>query len=281
MSTGTFSAVQNATGAVLLGANQGVTITTVLTGGHAFSIDLETSVSLQSWKKISSYTADQTATIFTNNSSTPMYARLRCTVLDVADGDTIAWTFTETTGETNQIISDPVTGLPQIILTDQGITFPKNVTRTGQQYVYGITGAKVGAAAGWVVNAAANTFLATMAASQTAGTLIVPIDNLKPGWIITAFNLLGNLVSAGNAATIDADLRKQTVAAAGPTDASITTMTQLSVTANTAMSVSNTNKGSLSYTVLVGDTLYMKITSTTGASCTQTFQGIALTVTEN
>lgn len=136
---------------------------------------------------------------------------------------------------------------------------------------------KVGAGAGWAVKGAANTDLATMAASQTAGTLIVPITGLKRGNRIVGFSLIGQIESAGGAVTLDADLRKQTSAAADVSDASVATMTQVSVTADTALVASNTQKD-LTTDELVegGENFYMKLTGTTAASTDIALQSVVI-----
>ena len=72
----------------------------------------------------------------------------------------------------------------------------------------------VGGAAGFTVRAAANTALATCAASQTAATFVIPVYGLTVGRAITGFSLVGQIESAGNTATVDAALWKHTAAAA-------------------------------------------------------------------
>lgn len=139
---------------------------------------------------------------------------------------------------------------------------------------------KVGTTAGWTVAAADNVNLATLPAGQTASTLVVPIPGLKSGWTITAFYLIGQIESAGGTVTLDANLRSQTAAAADVTDASVASMTQLSVTADTAVTTANTNKGSLTQAVGAAQSFYMLITGTTAASTDIALQAIAITVTE-
>jgi hypothetical protein len=126
------------------------------------------------------------------------------------------------------------------------------------------TRAKVGAAAGWVVGAADNLpYVGTLPASQTGSTLVIPIDGLRIGDTITGFRVVGQVESAGNAVTIDGDLRAVTNVAAEPTDASIGTMTQVNVTADTAVSQQKTG---LAEVVTSGKTYYLKLTATTGAA---------------
>lgn len=136
--------------------------------------------------------------------------------------------------------------------------------------------AKVGATSGWAVNAADNiAYLATCPASQTASTLVVPVSGLLVGDKITAFSVVGQIESAGNTVTLDADLRKHTAAAADPSDASVGSITQISVTADTAVATSKTG---LSETVAADETFYVLLTATTGASTDIALMGITLTV---
>jgi len=149
--------------------------------------------------------------------------------------------------------------------------------RTGQQRLFK-GGWHVGAGAGWTVNAAADTHRATMAASQTAGTLIVAISGLKVGDTITAFSLVGQIESAGGTVTVDAALHKQTAAAADVTEASLGSITQVSVTADAIISASKTL--ATAEVVAADETFFIIITATTGASCDIALQGVTVTVTE-
>lgn len=155
------------------------------------------------------------------------------------------------------------------------------VVRPSQKRIYN-TGAKVGATSGWVLGAATNVGrFATLPASQTGSTLVVYLNNLKVGDTITGFHLVGQIESAGNAVTVDANLRKLTAAAADLSDASVASITQLSVTADTIMSASNTAVGSLTEVVGADETFYVLITSTTLGSTDVDLQGVALIVTES
>lgn len=150
--------------------------------------------------------------------------------------------------------------------------------RTGQQRIIN-SHAKVGATAGWVVDAADDLgLLATCPASQTASTLVVPISGLKVGDTITAFSVVGQIESAGNTVTLDANLRKLTAAAADVTDASIDSITQISVTADTAVATSKTLGASED--VAADETFYVLLTATTGALTDIALQGLTVTVTE-
>lgn len=152
--------------------------------------------------------------------------------------------------------------------------------RTAQKRIVNVN-AKVGGTAGWTVGAADDLgLLATLAASQTASTLVVPIPGLKVGDTITAFHLIGQIESAGNTATLDADLRKLTAAAADVTDASVGAITQISVIADTKVDSANSEKNSLAEVVAEDETFYVLLTGTTAALTDIALQGIAITVTE-
>jgi hypothetical protein len=140
--------------------------------------------------------------------------------------------------------------------------------------------AKVGSAAGWVVGAATNLpYSATMAASQSAGTLVIPLDGLKIGDTITGFRIVAQVESAGGAVTIDAALRAVTNVAAEPGDAAIGSgITQVSVTADTAVSASKTG---LTEVVTSGKSYYLLVTATTAASTDIILQHPEVTVTES
>lgn len=141
--------------------------------------------------------------------------------------------------------------------------------------------AKAGTTAGFVVAVGDNKALVTCPANSTASTLVVPIPRLKVGDIITSFYLDGQIESAGGTVTVDADLRVMTAAAADVTDASVGSITQLSVIADTVMSSANTAKSSLSQTVAAGESYYVLITATTGAATDIALQNVAVVITEN
>lgn len=163
-------------------------------------------------------------------------------------------------------------------LTEEGIDTARRIS---QKRITNAAGqAKAGATAGWVVAAGADTALVTCPASQTGATLVVSINGLKVGDTITGFHLVGQIESAGGTVTVDADLRKHTAAAADVSDASVGAITQLSVTADTIMSASNTRKASLSEVVAADETFYVLLTATTAALTDIALQGVALEVTE-
>lgn len=156
---------------------------------------------------------------------------------------------------------------------------------SGPFYVPGTSGVerllsgapKAGATAGWVVGGATNLGEATLPASQTGSTMVVPIRGLKVGDTITAFKVHLQIESAGGTVTIDADLRKLTTAAADPTDASVGAITQISVTADTAVATSKTG---LSDVVGADEWYYVLITGTTAGSTDVRFLGVSIITTD-
>lgn len=168
-------------------------------------------------------------------------------------------------------------GVTQFAVSATGVT-----TRPSQKRMVA-SGAKVGATAGAVVNAADNkNSLFRVPAAQTASTVVIPLNYLKVGDIITSFHLVGQIESAGGAVTVDAQLRKQTAAAADLTDALVTegTMVQLSVTADTIMSSANTTKAITAETVGADETFYILVTVTTAAATDVDCQAAAVVLTE-
>lgn len=168
-----------------------------------------------------------------------------------------------------------VTRVLQTVQTNDGEVV-SNLTEAGYSAAvrqglvkFVVGGAKVGTTSGFVVGAANNkSIMATLPQSQTASTLVVGIGGLKEGDTITGFKLNGNIISAGGTVTVDAALRFITPAAAGGTDAAFSggAITQLSVTANTLMGLSNAGISGLSATIASGVNYYLLITCTTGAS---------------
>jgi hypothetical protein len=173
-------------------------------------------------------------------------------------------------------VSGLVTGSEAITVGTGGISMGANgIVRTGREFLAG-GNPKVGATSGWVVNAAADLFEATCPASQTGSTLIVPVRGLVAGDTITGFRVVAQIESAGGAVTLDADLRAQTNVAADPTDASIGSVTQVAVSADTAVSVTKT---ALTEVVVVTKNYYIKITATTAGSTDIRYLSSWVTVT--
>jgi hypothetical protein len=137
---------------------------------------------------------------------------------------------------------------------------------------------KAGTTAGWVVAAGSNIALVTCPASQSASTLVVPVNGLKVGQKITGFYATGQIESAGNIATLDVALRKHTAAAADVSDALVAGATQLSVTADTIVSASNTRRTDFNETVGGDETFYFLVTATTAAATDVALQSVTLEI---
>ncbi len=154
---------------------------------------------------------------------------------------------------------------------------PTNIVRATQTIQVRGT-AKVGTTSGWVVGAANNIgTIATVPQSQTGSTLVVQIHGLHVGDTITGFSVYSSINSAGGAVTLDANLRKLTIAAgATGTDASVGSITQVSVSAATA---STATKTGLTEVVTAGVEYYLLLTATTAASTTIELSQIELIVT--
>lgn len=135
---------------------------------------------------------------------------------------------------------------------------------------------RAGAAAGFV-NTGTNLNEATVAASQTAGTFTIPISGLSLGDTIVSYKVIAQIESAGGAVTLDADLRKLTNAAGDPVDASIGAITQVAVTADTAVAASKTL--ATAEVIASGESPYLLLTATTAGSTDIRLLGIEVTVT--
>ena len=155
-----------------------------------------------------------------------------------------------------------------------------NVTSVVQTRTIQLTRAhaKVGATADWAIPTTTNLpYMATQAAGGTGSTLVIHLDGLQVGSTITGYKIIAQVESAGNTVTIDAALRAVTNVAAEPTDAAIGTgMTQVSVTADTAVAQEKTGHTEV---VTSGKTYYILITSTTAASTDIILQNVEVTTT--
>jgi len=180
---------------------------------------------------------------------------------------------TVTLGSTN------TTSTTNIQAGSGGINITGNLVRTSQQYVQSIAYAKLGATgAGWVIGAADNTSLATLPASQTTETMVIPITvPLKVGWIITGFTISGQIESAGGAVVVNADLRKVVAVADDCTDGSVGAITQISKTADYKIVDS---KAGLAETVTAATSYYILVTGTTAGSTDIAINGVTITVSE-
>ena len=174
-----------------------------------------------------------------------------------------------------------VDGVQALKATSSAVTMLLSLVQTSVRVlVNGLC--KVGATAGWTVGGGAvNTgLMATLPESQTASKLVVPLTGvLNVGDTITGVHLVGQIESAGATATLDVDLRKMTAAAADVSDASVATMTQLSVTADTIISSTNASISGQTEVVGADETFYLVITGTTAAATDVALQGVIVTKT--
>lgn len=170
-----------------------------------------------------------------------------------------------------------------LVLDSAGnVTIPTagGVIRSGVQMTVPVSGAKVGATAGWTVNAATDLPQANVAASVTAATLILPIKGLVVGDVITGIAPVGHIQATGNIATMTTELRKNTAANGSITDASVGSGVTGNISANTALNGALFGNTSLSANVAADTNFYAKITVTTAAATLAGLQGVVVTVTK-
>lgn len=139
--------------------------------------------------------------------------------------------------------------------------------------------AKVGATAGWVITGGTNMSHATLPASQTSSTLVVPITDLQIGDTVTGVSITGQVESAGGNVTLTMDVRKLTNVAADNTDASLGTGNVGTLVADTVLSSANLKVTGLTEIMAEGETLYVLLTGTTAASTDIDVTGMVVTVT--
>lgn len=138
--------------------------------------------------------------------------------------------------------------------------------------------AKAGATAGWVITGGTNICHATLPASQTSSTLVIPITGLKIGDTITAVAVTGQVESAGGNVTLVMSVRKLTNAAADNTDAQLGTANVGTLTADTILSSSNLYVSGLTEVIAEGETVYVLLTGTTAASTDIDVTGLIVSV---
>lgn len=161
-------------------------------------------------------------------------------------------------------------------LTGVGIS-PEAAAQLKNQTIYVPSGiGHIGGTAGFTN--AEDTGEAVCPASQTGSTYVIPIVGLRLGDIIKSYKVIGQVESAGNTATVDADLRRLTNAAADPSDASLGAITQVSATADTAITSSKTL--ATAETLATGEAIYLLVTVTTAAATDVRLLGVELTVSQ-
>jgi hypothetical protein len=246
--TGTFAADGDVSRELLLEPNQSFFLSLTASPSLTGSVQLlQRELSTMRSTVLQTFTATQAGTEYVNRTGGTVAVRLFCVNLD-AGTETVAYVL-------------------------------QSLISTGRQVLIDHR-PKVGATAGWVINAADDiALMATLAQSRTANTLVVPIDNLQLGDRITGFYPVGRVASAGNTATLTMNLRRQTAGAASIADASLISTGAISFTANTELGrVGALAMDQLDVQVGVGQSHYFLLTGTTAASTTFALQGIMLQI---
>lgn len=249
--TGTFSADGDESLEVLLKPRQhyalSLTASPSLTGKVQL---LRRSLSTAKYEVVQEYTDSQAITEYANDTGEAVALKLVCVDLDAG---------TET-----------VDYVLQSLIT------------TGRRFVSGKR-PKVGATAGWVVNAATNTgLMATLPQGQTGATLVLTVDNLEIGDRITGYYPVGQVESAGNTATLTVNLRSTTAAASDVVDASVATSGAVSFTADATLGpIGGLAVDNLNVKVAAGETYYFLVTGTTAASTDFAVQGVCVQIERN
>lgn len=154
-------------------------------------------------------------------------------------------------------------------------------TRASRVMCIPVLNGKVGATAGWLITATDDISHATLPASKTDSTLVVPISGLFVGDTVTAVAAGGQIESAGGEVTLVMSVRKLTNAAADNTDAEIGADNVGTVIADTALSSSNLGATLATPEVLAaGESLYVLFTGTTAASTDIDLTHLLVTVTQ-
>jgi hypothetical protein len=244
-----------------------------VSGTFVASWVLEKSRGGQTWAPVATGTGSASATVVVEPTIQGLQSyRFRCSaftsgtmVTSMADVAAVVKEFTDAVGTTILRVKEDSVDV---------------CVRTSQTRLTPASLGKPGGTSGFISSATDNISLATCPASKTGSTYVIPVTRLKVGDTITGFYLIGQIESAGNTATVDANLRKHTAAAADVADASVASMTQVSVSADTALTVANTAKTGLSQVVGADESYYVLVTVTTAAATDVALQALAVTVTE-
>lgn len=188
--------------------------------------------------------------------------------------------FYDAQGEGARLEYDRVNGKMTFYIGDTAVMSARDAV----QKIVPALNAKVGATAGWVITAGTDKSLATLPASITAGTLVIPITGLDVGDIVTAVAAVGQVDSAGNNVTLVMSVRKITNdAAGGHTDAEIGTDNVGTLTADTLLTDANGNLkvSSLTETMAADEQLYVLLTGTTAGTTDIEISHLVVTVTKS
>lgn len=200
--------------------------------------------SLATLEVVQTYTDTLALTEYTNRTGKVQYLRVRCITLDDEVPETVDYRF-------------------QSLLSKGRFVCEER--------------AKVGATAGWVVNAANDTALmATLPAGETDSTLVLRVDGLHVGDVIEGFYPIGQVESGGNTASLTVEMRKMTAAAADVTDASVATTGAVEFTADAALGRITMPVDNVNAEIGEGETYYFLVTGTTAAATDIALQGIVI-----
>lgn len=154
----------------------------------------------------------------------------------------------------------------------------QNMSENGREdrtiFIPAMIGA-VGATAGWVVTGS-DKGMATCPASKTSASLVVPINGLVAGDVITSFGITGQIESAGGAVALSSSLVVSVSVASGSTSATLVSNTTVAATADTAFAQSKDL--ATAHTVVSGNTYYALISANTAASTDIELLGIEVTI---
>lgn len=244
--TGTFENAGETSLEVLVQPGQSYYLSLTADPSLTGSIALQSrALSNQVYEDVVVYTDSQAGTEYVNQNSYPIALRLYCREIDSEEPETVAYE------------------LQSLISTDRELVS---------------VGGKVGATAGWLVNAAADTgLLAALPAEETGATLVLPLSGLKVGTAITGLYPVGQVESAGGEVSLTIALRKQTAVAADVADAVVATTGAVALDADTLLGrIGALALDNLNVTVADGESYYLLITGTTAASTDVALQGVML-----
>ena len=166
--------------------------------------------------------------------------------------------------------------------SDNTLVLGGTFVRAGRQLVIPICGnAKAGLTAGWVITGGTNINHATLPASATNATLVIPIAGLEIGDTLTAVSIQGQIESAGASVTLVMSVRKITNAVADNTDAQLGTATTGALVADTLISSANLAVTGLTEVLAEGENVYVLLTGTTAAATDIDITGLIATVTRS
>jgi hypothetical protein len=250
--TGTFDADGQSSPEVLLKPGQHYYLSLAVDPSLTGKVQLlQRELSTAKYEVLQTYTDAQAGTEYINTTGKDVAVKLMCVDLDAGEPETVDYVL-------------------------------QSLISTGRRFLVDHR-PKVGATAGWVINAANNVGLvATLPAGETSSTLVIPLDSMEIGDRITGFYPVGQVESAGNTAALTINLRSITAAAADVVDASVATTGAVSLTADTLLGrIGALALDNLDVRIADGTSYYFLITGTTAASTDVALQGVMVQVVRN